>query len=116
VALLYASMALFILSTLGVGLLISTISSTQRQAMMTMFFFMLPAILLSGFAFPVSNMPKPVQWLTLLNPLRHFLEIIRGILLKGIGAEILWDRMLALFVIGAGMLALASARFRKTVR
>lgn len=116
VALLYASMMLFILSTLGVGLLISTTSSTQRQAMMTMFFFMLPAILLSGFAFPVANMPGPVQWLTLLNPLRHFLEIIRGILLKGIGAEILWDRMLALFVIGAGMLALASARFRKTVR
>ena len=83
--LLLLGTALFLMTTLGVGLLISTVSQTQQQAMMTTFFFFFPAMLLSGFAFPIANMPEPVQWLTLLNPLRYFLVIVRGIFLKGVG-------------------------------
>ena len=83
VALLFFAVCLFLLSTLGIGLFISTISSTQQQAMMTTFFFIVPFFMLSGFVFPIANMPEVVQWLTYLNPLRYFLVIIRGIFLKG---------------------------------
>ena len=76
---------LFLLCTLGVGLLISTVSNTQQEAMLTSFLVIMPVMLLSGFMFPVSSMPVPFQWLTLLNPLRHFLEIVRAIFLKGAG-------------------------------
>jgi ABC-2 type transport system permease protein len=98
-----------------VGLLISTVSQTQQQAMMTTFFFFQPAMLLSGFVFPIANMPRVVQWITFLNPLRYFLVIIRGIFLKGVGAEILWPQMLALAVLGSLIMALATRRFRKTL-
>jgi ABC-2 type transport system permease protein len=114
VLLLFAT-GLFLLTTLGAGLLISTVSQTQQQAMMAAFFFYFPAMLLSGFIFPIANMPEVFQWLTLLNPLRYFLEIIRGIFLKGIGAGILWPQMAALAVLGTMTLALASRRFRKTL-
>jgi ABC-2 type transport system permease protein len=106
---------LYLLSTLGVGLFISTISSTQQQAMMTAFFFMLPAFMLSGFVYPIANMPQPVQWFTYLNPLRYYLVIIRGVYLKGVGFQVLWPQMLALALLGAGMLSLAAGRFRKTL-
>ena len=79
------------------------------------FFLYLPAFLLSGFVFPIANMPIVVQWLTLLNPLRYFLEIIRAIFLKGVGAGILWPQMLALALLGGTTLALASRKFRKTL-
>ena len=82
---LFLATCLFLLSTLGVGLFISTVSKTQQQAMMTTFFFILPFFMLSGFVFPIANMPEVVQWLTYLNPLRYFLVIIRGIFLKGVG-------------------------------
>ena len=82
--LLFAATCLFLLTTLGIGLFISTISATQQQAMMTTFFFILPFFMLSGFVFPISNMPIVVQWLTFLDPLRFFLVIIRGIFLKGV--------------------------------
>jgi len=112
---LFVATLLYLMTAIGAGLIISTVSQTQQQAMMSTFFFYLPAILLSGFVFPVDNMPEVVQWLTVLNPLRHFLVIIRGIFLKGIGPSVLWPQMLALFLIGAGTLALAIGRFRKTL-
>ena len=82
---------------------------------MSAFFFIFPAMLLSGFAFPIDNMPETVQWLTFLNPLRYFLVIIRGIFLKGVGIAILWPQLLALFVLGAVILGFAVNRFRKTL-
>jgi ABC-2 type transport system permease protein len=92
---------------------LSTISQTQQQAMMGMFFFTMPAFMLSGFAFPIANMPAPVQWLTYLNPVRYFMEIVRGLFLKGTGVEVLWPQMLALFIYGTSVVALSAARFRK---
>lgn len=113
--LLFFATALYLMTTLGVGLLISTVSQTQQQAMMSTFFFYFPAVLLSGFMFPIANMPTVVQWLTYLNPLRYFLVIVRGIFLKGIGPSILWPQMVALAVMGVLTLWLASRRFRKTL-
>ncbi|MEX2044496.1 MAG: ABC transporter permease, partial [Opitutus sp.] len=113
--LLLAGTALFLLSTLGIGLFISTVSSTQQQAMMTTFFFFFPAMLLSGFVYPIANMPEVVQWLTFLNPLRYFLIIIRGVFLKGIGPGILWPELAALLVLGLVVMSFAVARFRKTL-
>lgn len=114
-ALLLLSAALYLMSTLGLGLLISTLSSTQQQAMMSAFFVFFPAVLLSGFLFPIANMPEWIQWLTYANPLRYILVIIRGIFLKGIGAEILWPEILSLAVLGILLLWLSSRRFQKTL-
>jgi len=113
--LLFVATALYLLTTLAIGLLISTVSQTQQQAMMSTFFFYFPAVLLSGFMFPIANMPEVVQWLTYLNPLRHFLVIIRGIFLKGVGPSVLWPQMLALAVMGCIALWLAAKRFHKTL-
>jgi len=104
---------LFLLTSLGAGLFISTISQTQQQAMMSSFFFSAPAFMLSGFAFPIRNMPVEVQYLTYLNPLRYFMEIVRDIFLKGTGIAVLWPQMLALVVYGVGVMWLSAARFRK---
>ena len=112
-ALLLAATTIYLLSTLGIGLFISTISRTQQQAMMTMFFFFIPAILLSGFVFPIANMPEVVQYLSYADPLRYFLVIIRGIFLKGNGFDILWPQMLALAILGAAVFTFSSLRFRK---
>lgn len=112
---LFFATALYLMTTLGMGLLISTVSQTQQQAMMSTFFFYFPAVLLSGFMFPIANMPVVVQWLTYLNPLHYFLVIIRGVFLKGVGPVVLWPQMLAFAVMGMAMLALASSRFRKTL-
>lgn len=112
---LLASTGLYLMSTLGVGLFISTVSTTQQQAMMTAFFFMMPAILLSGFIYPIANMPTVIQVITYLNPLRYFLVIIRGVYLKGVGFTILWPQMAALALIGSALLLIASSRFRKTL-
>lgn len=111
--LLFLATCLFLLSTLGIGLFISTISSTQQQAMMTTFFFILPFFLLSGFVFPIQNMPIVVQGLTYLNPLRYFLIIIRGIFLKGIGLKILWPQFLKLTILGMIVFTAAVGRFKK---
>lgn len=113
--LLFAGTALYLLTTLGLGLLLSTVSQTQQQAMMGTFFIYFPAVLLSGFMFPIANMPVAVQWLTYLNPLRYFLVIVRAIFLKGVGAEILWPQLAALGAMGVVTLGLASRRFRKTL-
>ena len=115
IALLLCCCALYLLTALGVGLLISTVSQTQQQAMMTTFFFFMPAILLSGFMFPIANMPRVVQWLTYLNPMRYFLVVIRGIFLKGAGVAILWPQMAGMAAIGVATLWLAASRFRKTL-
>lgn len=105
----------FILAAIGLGLLISTISATQQEAFMTMFFFLLPVIILGGFMFPVANMPVPFQWLSLLDPLRHYLELVRGVFLKGAGLAALWTQLLALAVMGPGLLGFAVLRFHKTI-
>jgi ABC-2 type transport system permease protein len=112
--LLLALTIVYLLSTLGLGLFVSTISSTQQQAMMTtMFFFLTPMIYLSGFIFPIENMPAAIQPLTYLIPLRYFLVIVRSIFLKGVGLETLWPQALALAGWGAAILGLAIARSSK---
>jgi len=111
---LFASASLLMLSSLGLGLFISTISKTQSQAMMTSSFgVLMPMMFLSGFAFPIENMPQIVQYTTFLIPLRYFITILRGVILKGIGIEILWPDVLALFVFGVAILTLSSLRFSK---
>jgi ABC-2 type transport system permease protein len=111
--LLLGCAAAFLLTTLGSGLLISTVSATQQQAMMASFFFFMPAFMLSGFAFPIRNMPLAVQALTYLNPVRYFMEIVRGIFLKGIGLTVLWPQVMALLVIGTALIGLSILRFHK---
>ena len=111
--LLFGGTILFLLSTLGVGLFISTISQTQQQAMMSSFFFFMPAMLLSGFAFPIRNMPPLVQILTYLNPLRYFMQIVRDLFLKGVGMGSLWQEMLSLAIFGAAIHGLSALRFHK---
>lgn len=106
---------LYLMSTIGVGLFISTVSRTQQQALMASFFFYLPAVLLSGFMFPIANMPKPAQVITWFNPLRYFLVIIRGIFLKGNGLDVLWPQFVALAVLGAALLGSSVMRFQKRV-
>jgi ABC-2 type transport system permease protein len=114
IGLLLLATALFLAGTLGIGLFISTVCSTQQQAMMTTFFFFFPAMQFSGFVFPIANMPWPFQWLSWLDPLRYFLVVVRGVFLAGVGFDVLWPQLLALAVIGAGVMAFAVARFRKT--
>ncbi len=112
--LLFAMTLVYLVSTLGLGLFVSTISNTQQQAMMTTtFFFLIPMMLLSGFVFPIENMPAAVQAITYLIPLRYFLVILRSIFLKGVGLETLWPEALALAGWGAGILMLAIARSTK---
>jgi ABC-2 type transport system permease protein len=113
ILLLLLATCLFLLSTLGIGLFISTIASTKQQAMMTSFFFILPFFMLSGFVFPISNMPQVVQWLTYLNPLRFFLVILRVIFLKGVGFNVLWPQYLALTILGIVVFSGAISRFKK---
>ena len=81
--------------------------------MMSSFFFFMPAMLLSGFAFPIRNMPQLVQYITLLNPVRYFMQIVRGLFLKGVGVEALWQEMAALFLFGVVILGLSALRFHK---
>lgn len=112
--LLFGMSLLYVLCTLGLGLFISTISATQQQAMMTAtFFFLTPMIYLSGFIFPIENMPPLMRAFTYLIPLRYFLVIVRGIFLKGIGLDLLWPQAAALAAWGAIVLSLAVARSRK---
>ncbi len=103
----------FILTSLGAGLFISTISKTQQQANMSTFLFFQPFMMLSGFTFPIRNMPTAVQYFTYLNPMRYFMEIVRGIFLKGSGFAVLWPQMLALAVFGVVVLSLSVQRFHK---
>jgi ABC-2 type transport system permease protein len=111
--LLVISGAMFLLTTLGSGLFISTIATTQQQAALSTFLFMMPAFLLSGFAFPIQSMPTVFQYITYVNPMRYFMEIVRGIFLKGSGIEVLWPQLLALSGFGLAILSLSVLRFRK---
>lgn len=111
---LYGYSGLFLLTTLGLGLFVSTLVKTQQQAMLIAgFFVMLPFVLLSGFIFPVENMPVPIQYIAAFIPLKYYLTIIRGIFLKGTWWPDLWPQALALFAWGAGILGLAVLKFRK---
>jgi ABC-2 type transport system permease protein len=112
--LMFGLSGLFILTTLGLGLFISTIARTQQQAMLiAAFFFFMPFMFLSGFTFPIANMPDSIQLFTYLIPLRYFLEIVRGIFLKGTGIRELWPQAAALLGLGAVIFALSVLRFRK---
>jgi ABC-2 type transport system permease protein len=113
ILLLVGSTCIYLLTTLGVGLFISTICSTQQEAAMSMALFLMPVNLLSGFMFPITSMPTVMQYLTYLNPLRYYLEILRGIFLKGIGIRILWPQILVLLIIGLSVITLSSLRFHK---
>ncbi|HEY5998882.1 MAG TPA: ABC transporter permease [bacterium] len=113
VPLLFALSLVFIFTSLGLGLFISTVSHTQQQAMMMTLFIMLPSILLSGFIFPIANMPRVIQVVTHVIPLRYFLVIVRGIFLKGNGLAILWPQVAVLLGFGVGILGLSALRFRK---
>ncbi len=112
---LAAGVVLFLLCMLGVGLLISTVSGTQQQAMVTSFFFIMPAITFSGFGFPISTMPHWMQVVSYANPLRYFLIVVRGTYLKGAGMEILWPQMAAMAGLGALLLTAAILRFHKAL-
>jgi ABC-2 type transport system permease protein len=115
VALLFSCLLIYLLSFLALGLFISTISRNQQQALVTTFFFTFPIILLSGFIFPIANMPPVIQYVTYVNPLRYFLVIIRDIFLKGSGLAILWPQMLALLAISVSVMVLAVRRVNKTL-
>lgn len=111
--LLSALAGLFLLSSLGFGLLISTVASTQREAMLLTYFLLLPSIFLSGFLFPIQAMPVVLQWLSYLIPLRYMLVILRSVIVKGVGMEPLWDEALALILFGVAVMVLAARRFHK---
>ncbi len=114
VPLLFGMCLIYLMSTLGLGLFVSSISNTQQQAMLTtVFLFLMPMIYLSGFVFPIENMPAWIQPATYLIPLRYFLIIVRGIFLKGVGLETLWPQAVALFAWGLAMLVLATLRSSK---
>jgi len=106
---------LFLIGTLAIGLLISTLCTTQQQAFASNFFVLNPMFILSGFSFPIASMPHALQWLTYVDPLRYYLVIIRGTYLKGVGVDILWPQMAALAALGFGLLAVAVMRFRKSL-
>jgi len=114
-SLLLLAAGLYVMSMIGAGLLISTSCRTQQQATMTNILFFMPSILLSGFMFPVANMPRVIQWVTLANPMRYFVEVARAVILKGTGLDILWPQLLALALLGIVALGIASLTFRKTM-
>ena len=109
--LLLAATVLFLLCGLGAGLMISTISKTQQEAFLSSFLIFMPTMLLSGFMFPVASMPRAFQLLTLANPLRHYLEIVRGIFLKGVTAADVVPQLAAMALIGTLLLGLSVRRF-----
>ncbi len=114
VVLLLVMSTIYLATTLGLGLLISTVSENQQQAMMTaVFFVMVPMVFLSGFAFPIDSMPPVIRLISYLLPLRYYFAIIRGIFLKGAGLSTLWDEGLAMVVFGVAILVLAALRFKK---
>lgn len=110
---LFVASGLFLMTTLGLGLFISTVSATQQQAMLNAFFVILPALMLSGYMFPIDNMPRPVQVLTYLDPLRYYIELTRGIMIKGASLYDLWPSTVLLTLLGALVLWGASVRFHK---
>ena len=113
--LLYGLTGIYLMGNIGLALLVSAISTTQQQAFLTAFFIIMPCVLLSGFMFPVHNMPVPVQYITLLDPLRWYLEILRGVVMKGVGVKILWPAIMAQGALAITFILIASLRFKKTL-
>lgn len=111
--LLFAMAAVFLVTNLGLGLLISAVSRTQQEAQILAFLLIMPSVLLSGFMFPIQNMPVVVQWATYLIPFRYFLEIARGLFLKGVGVAVLWPQMLMLSGFALALLGAGVAAFKK---
>ncbi len=112
IAALYLGLFLFMLSAVGVGLMISAISITQQQAVLGAFLFLVPAVILSGFATPIANMPEVVQWLTFIDPLRYFLVIVRAVFMEGAGFELLWHQYWPMALIAMVSLVMAGWLFR----
>jgi ABC-2 type transport system permease protein len=115
VAVLAVSTMIFLLSSLGVGLFISTISANQQQAMVSAFFFIMPATTLSGFGTPISSMPPFFQKLTYLDPLRYYMIVLRSVYLKGVGLEVLWPQIAAMTVFAVALLGISVLRFHKSL-
>lgn len=109
---LYTGVLLFLMSAVGIGLMISSLAVTQQQGLLGAFFFMVPAIILSGFATPIANMPEAVQHLTLLNPMRYFLIVLRGVFLEGTPFHLFIHHFLAMAAIGVTTLTIATLMFR----
>ena len=106
---------LVLVSLLALGLLISTVCSTQQQAFATNFFVLNPLFILSGFSFPITSMPRVLQWFTYIDPMRYFLVIIRSSFLKGVGLGVLWPQFAALAAISFALLLASILRFRKSL-
>ena len=115
ILLLYFCAGIFITGNLGAALLISVTARTQQQALLTAFFIMMPFVLLSGYMFPIHNMPIEVQWFTWTNPMRWFIQILRGIVIKGVGVSALLQPIIMQTVLAAVFLFFAGLRFRKTI-
>ncbi len=113
--LLYVLTGIYFLGNIGLALYISVISETQQQAFLTSFLIIMPAVQLSGFMFPVHNMPEPVQYITLLNPMRWYLEIVRGVVMKGVGMTTLWPAIAGQAFLAVLFITTATARFKKTL-
>ena len=111
----FASFMLFLITASGIGMTISAFCSTQQQAVLTSFMFLQPSILLSGYAFPIENMPLVIQYVTYLNPVRYFITIVRGVFLKGTGWEVLWPQLVPIFVMAVVYIACASALFKRRI-
>jgi ABC-2 type transport system permease protein len=113
--LLLALALVFVFSSLGLGLLISSAAKTQQQAMMMSFLIIMPSILLSGYIFPRESMPLPIKAISAALPVTYFIEILRSIVMRGAGWDAVWDETLVLALMGAGLLTLATFRFRKSL-
>jgi ABC-2 type transport system permease protein len=113
--LLYLLAGIYLCGNMGIALIISASASTQQQAMLTSFLVMMPCVMLSGFMFPIHNMPESVQYATFLNPMRWFLQVLRGIVMKGVGIEILWPEIIAQSLLSLSFILIASVRFKKTL-
>ncbi len=114
-ALLYGLTGIYLAGNLGIALIISGSAATQQQALLTSFLILMPSVMLSGFMFPISNMPDPVRYATFFNPMRWYLDILRGIVMKDVGIFALWPAILAQIVLSVTFLTIAIGRFKKTL-
>lgn len=111
----FAASILFLTTASGIGMTISAFCSTQQQAILTSFMFLQPSVLLSGYAFPIENMPWIIQYVTYLNPLRYFITIVRGVFLKGVGPEVLWPQLIPILIMAFFYIGLAAALLKRRI-
>lgn len=111
----FAASMLFLTTASGIGMTISAFCSTQQQAILTSFMFLQPSVLLSGYAFPIENMPWMIQYVTYLNPLRYFITIVRGVFLKGVGPEVLWPQLIPILIMAFFYIGLAAALLKRRI-